>query len=487
MNNYLDSIVNELKDFPQSNSEILNLIQSRKNVYNHFKREFIKNINTIENEDLIAFALLIAAKNTDFELHQILSEHFDFNNINNPLAIFAKGIHGSKSGQNFAAFNLLYHSYKTQPLYFNFLDFALLLYLAKGLNLQTERKIILDDLIQKFPANIDLRLQQIDYFIDNNLFDDSKEFKQQINYLFNNITASAHWSNLAGICFNTGDIDNFFKCNEKAYTAEDFPSYNYVFIGNDKGKFPATDCLEFMNYLLDFLNANNIQAFPCSGSLLGLYRDGKLMDYDKDTDTGIIVNNNDEILNIIKILSANKILICSQINKLNFNKKILNISVSHKKNGSIVDIFFFHKNYYDYDKSHPKYNYLYTGIDTIVASRIVEFRPFKIIKKNLAGHIYNVPENIEEWLLQEYGKDWNKHISVWDSLIDAPNITEESKLAVFYFGSIRMHEAFRQKKYAKALNYYTQLKNRWNYPFTPQMCEIIETCLEKIKPQSKIE
>ena len=79
MNNYLDSIVNELKDFPQSNSEILNLIQSRKNVYNRFKREFIKNINTIENEDLIAFALLIAAKNTDFELHQILSEHFDFN------------------------------------------------------------------------------------------------------------------------------------------------------------------------------------------------------------------------------------------------------------------------------------------------------------------------------------------------------------------------------------------------------------------------
>ena len=90
MNNYLDSIVNELKDFPQSNSEILNLIQSRKNVYNHFKREFIKNINTIENEDLIAFALLIAAKNTDFELHQILSEHFDFNNINNPLAILPK-------------------------------------------------------------------------------------------------------------------------------------------------------------------------------------------------------------------------------------------------------------------------------------------------------------------------------------------------------------------------------------------------------------
>ena len=477
MNNYLDSIVNELKDFPQSNSEILNLIQSRKNVYNRFKREFIKNINTIENEDLIAFALLIAAKNTDFELHQILSEHFDFNNINNPLAIFAKGIHGSKSGQNFAAFNLLYHSYKTQPLYFNFLDFALLLYLAKELNLQTERKIILDDLIQKFPANIDLRLQQIDYFIDNNLFDDSKEFKQQINYLFNNITASAHWNNLAGICFNTGDIDNFFKCNEKAYTAEDFPSYNYVFISNDKGKFPATDCLEFMNYLLDFLNANNIQAFPCTGSLLGLYRDGKLMDYDKDTDIGIIVNNNDDVINIINIISTNENFYCTKIAECDLSKNILNIGVSDKKNGMVTDIFLHYK----------KDNFLYTGLNTKLCDFFWKHSEFTTIKAKLNNKEYYVPSNTKLYLTELYGKNWNEHISVWDSLLNCPNIPQSSQLAVFYFGSIRMHEAFRQKKYAKALNYYTQLKNRWQYPFTPQMCEIIETCLEKIKPQSKIE
>ena len=477
MNNYLDSIVNELKDFPQSNSEILNLIQSRKNVYNRFKREFIKNINTIENEDLIAFALLIAAKNTDFELHQILSEHFDFNNINNPLAIFAKGIHGSKSGQNFAAFNLLYHSYKTQPLYFNFLDFALLLYLAKELNLQTERKIILDDLIQKFPANIDLRLQQIDYFIDNNLFDDSKEFKQQINYLFNNITASAHWSNLAGICFNTGDIDNFFKCNEKAYTAEDFPSYNYVFISNDKGKFPATDCLEFMNYLLDFLDSYNIKAFLDGGSLLGLYRDGKLMDYDKDTDIGIVVNDNNDVLNIIKILSVNENFILPKINSLNLSKKILSISISDKQNSVITDIFFYYK----------ENNFLYSGLSTALGNFTWKYSAFDLIKIKFNNKEYYAPSNIELYLTELYGTNWKEHIEVWDSLVNCPNITPQSQLVVFFYGSIRMHEAFRQKKYAKALNYYTQLKNRWNYPFTAEMCEIIETCLEKIKPQSKIE
>lgn len=473
MNNYLDLIVDELKNFPQNNSQILNLIQSKKNVFNRFKRDFIKNINTISNDDLIAFAFLVCARNTDFEFHKILSEHFDLNTINTPLANFAKGIHGSKSGQNFAAFNLLWHTYKTQILYFNLLDIVLLIQLATDLNLQDQRKIILDDLLQKFPANIDLRLQQLSYFIDNNLFD-CEEFKQQINYLFNNITASAHWCMLAGICFNIGDVNNFFECNKKAYTAEDFPSYNYVFIGNDKGKFPSTDCLEFMNYLLDFLDANNIKAFPDGGSLLGLYRDGKLMDYDKDTDIGIIVNNNQEVLNIIKLLSANENFICSKIEYLDLHKNILNISVSNKQIDGITDIFFYYK----------KANFIYVGINTNTSNIYWKYSAFDLRKIKFNNHEYYIPDNTERFLTELFGETWREHINVWDSLVNCPNITPESKLAVFYFASMRMHEALRQKKYAKALNYYSQLKNRWQYPFTPRMIEKIETHLEKINTQN---
>lgn len=491
-NNYLDSIVNELKNFPQSNSEILNLIQSKKNVYNRFKREFIKEINNIKSKNLKAFALLVATNFKDNDFLNTITQNFNFDLINNDLAIFAKGIYFLSKNDNLKAVNLLWQSFNlNKHLYFNHQTFLTLICLFEDFKLSKERHILLQYLISTFPYVIEYHMQYILFLMQVKFNDDftltlaesNAIILREIDYIYNHAQTSFDWNFLADFYFKfVGDVDKFWECSKNATLTLNVTDNN-IDVKRDT-IFPIEIYKEHLDSLLDFLNANNIQAFPCSGSLLGLYRDGKLMDYDKDTDTGIIVNNNDEILNIIKILSANKILICSQINKLNFNKKILNISVSHKKNGSIVDIFFFHKNYYDYDKSHPKYNYLYTGIDTIVASLVEEFKPFKIIKKNLAGHIYNVPENIEEWLLQEYGKDWNKHISVWDSLINDPNITEESKLAVFYFGSIRMHEAFRQKKYAKALNYYTQLKNRWNYPFTAEMCQKIELCLEQIKPVS---
>ena len=50
---------------------------------------------------------------------------------------------------------------------------------------------------------------------------------------------------------------------------------------------------------------------------------------------------------------------------------------------------------------------------------------------------------------------------------------------------MRMHEALRQHKYAKALNYYTTLKDRWQYPFTSEMSAKIESYLEKIKAKQQ--
>ena len=493
-NNYLDSIVNELKNFPQSNSEILNLIQSKKNVYNRFKREFIKEINNIKSKNLKAFALLVATNFKDNDFLNTITQNFDFDLINNDLAIFAKGIYFLSKNDNLKAVNLLWQSFNlNKHLYFNHQTFLTLICLFEDFKLSKERHILLQYLISTFPYVIEYHMQYILFLVQVKFNDDftltlaesNAIILQEIDYIYNHAQTSFDWNFLADFYFKfVGDVDKFWECSKNAILTLNITNNDNNFSVTKEENFHPEIYREVLDLLLDFLDNNNIKAFPCSGTLLGLYRDGKLMDYDKDADIGIIVNNNDDIINIIKVISASDKFSCNKISELDLTKKVLNIGVNHKEKGAATDIFFFHKNYYDYDKSHPKYNYLYTGIDTISASRIVEFKPFKVTKKNLAGHIYNVPENIEEWLLQEYGKDWNKHISVWDSLINAPNITEESKLAVFYFGSIRMHEAFRQKKYAKALNYYTQLKNRWNYPFTAEMCQKIELCLEQIKPVS---
>ena len=127
-NNYLDFIVNELKNFPQSNSEILNLIQSKKNVYNRFKREFIKEINNIKSKNLKAFALLVATNFKDNDFLNTITQNFDFDLINNDLAIFAKGIYFLFKNDTLKAVNLLWPSFNfnhhlsfTHPTFLTFI------------------------------------------------------------------------------------------------------------------------------------------------------------------------------------------------------------------------------------------------------------------------------------------------------------------------------------------------------------------------------
>ena len=481
-NNYLDSIVNELKNFPQSNSEILNLIQSKKNVYNRFKREFIKNINNIKSKNLKAFALLVATNFKDNDFLNTITQNFDFDLINNDLAIFAKGIYFLSKNDNLKAVNLLWQSFNlNKHLYFNHQTFLTLICLFEDFKLSKERHILLQYLISTFPYVIEYHMQYILFLMQVKFNDDftltlaesNAIILREIDYIYNHAQTSFDWSFLADFYFKfVGDVDKFWECSKNATLTLNVTDKN-IDVKRDT-IFPIEIYKEHLDSLLDFLNANNIQAFPCTGSLLGLYRDGKLMDYDKDTDIGIIVNNNDDVINIINIISTNEKFYCTKIAECDLSKNILNIGVSDKKNGMVTDIFLHYK----------KDNFLYTGLNTKLCDFFWKHSEFTTIKANLNNKEYYVPSNTKLYLTELYGKNWNEHISVWDSLLNCPNIPQSSQLAVFYFGSIRMHEAFRQKKYAKALNYYTQLKNRWNYPFTAEMCQKIELCLEQIKPVS---
>ena len=481
-NNYLDSIVNELKNFPQSNSEILNLIQSKKNVYNRFKREFIKNINNIKSKNLKAFALLVATNFKDNDFLNTITQNFNFDLINNDLAIFAKGIYFLSKNDNLKAVNLLWQSFNlNKHLYFNHQTFLTLICLFEDFKLSKERHILLQYLISTFPYVIEYHMQYILFLMQVKFNDDftltlaesNAIILREIDYIYNHAQTSFDWSFLADFYFKfVGDVDKFWECSKNATLTLNVTDKN-IDVKRDT-IFPIEIYKEHLDSLLDFLNANNIQAFPCSGSLLGLYRDGKLMDYDKDTDIGIIVNNNDDVINIINIISTNEKFYCTKIAECDLSKNILNIGVSDKKNGMVTDIFLHYK----------KDNFLYTGLNTKLCDFFWKHSEFTTIKANLNNKEYYVPSNTKLYLTELYGKNWNEHISIWDSLLNCPNIPQSSQLAVFYFGSIRMHEAFRQKKYAKALNYYTQLKNRWNYPFTAEMCQKIELCLEQIKPVS---
>ena len=69
-------------------------------------------------------------------------------------------------------------------------------------------------------------------------------------------------------------------------------------------------------------------------------------------------------------------------------------------------------------------------------------------------------------------------------MLSCPNLSEKSKLYVFYFGINYLFEYLRKNNYEKSNYIYKELQ-RWEYPFTLEMKNHIENYLEQIKANGK--
>lgn len=162
--NYLDLVSNELRDFPENNSEVLNLIQSRKNSFNRFKREFLKNIDSIKNKNLKAFALLVSTRFQDDDFLNILNTKFDYDLLNNELANFAKGIYYLHKKENFKAINLLWKIFIDNKNLFTKDDFIALNDLLQYFGVSSKQNELLNYLLNNFPYEL-VYHQKIVFFL----------------------------------------------------------------------------------------------------------------------------------------------------------------------------------------------------------------------------------------------------------------------------------------------------------------------------------
>jgi hypothetical protein len=235
-----------------------------------------------------------------------------------------------------------------------------------------------------------------------------------------------------------------------------------------KSKFNSSNCFDSMNEIVDILEAENIKPFPAFGSLLGLVRDGKFMDYDKDADLGIFVNNYDEVHRIVSIL-------CQEL-KFTSPGMINNSKESHMWNVGIfdtqrivaIDLFFFYHNQ----------NHIETGIYSTCAVLKWAFEPFELVRGSLAGKEYWLPNNTEKHLTELY-ENWREPVEVWDSLINCPNLIKSSRPQVLYYGLLRLYNAMADGKTKKVLNYYETLTNRWGMQISPEASANIHKLLSE--------
>ena len=426
-NNYLDLIISELKNFPENSSQILSLIQSKKNVFNRFKREFIKNVDNIKNKNLKAFALLVASLHKNDEFLQILNNKFEYSVLNSKLAIFAKNIYFAYKNPGDKAANLL-------------LD-CLGLY--------------------------------------NNLF---KNQSNLIDMLCLNMKDPIKLNKIAStFAYYHNDKENFFRFNELA-------------ISNINTNLPilppppiipynSETCLESVNKIIDILESIGEKPFLEGGTLLGMYREGKLIEFDYDADIGIIIDNSkytnkqnmkNYVNKIIRLILADSsfksIIVCDDEDYY----YLLNIFDTHMNH---IDLSFFYKNFFN----EPNNNSLYTGCPSAFTPLLWECSNFNLVRKNFAGKKYWVPNDTEKYLIENYGENWRTPIERFSNY---ENIPKQCKLGCFYRYFPALIESLRRKNYDRSIIYYENLQ-RWEYPFTLEMTNHIENYLEQIKTNEK--
>ncbi len=231
--------------------------------------------------------------------------------------------------------------------------------------------------------------------------------------------------------------------------------------------FDSSQCLSSMNEVIDILELHGIKPFVAFGSLLGLVRDGKFMDYDKDADIGIFIHDYDEIFKIVSILcESSKFISPDMVNKSK-ESNFWNVSIIDTERIAVIDLFFF------YNQS----THIEAGVYRSCAALKWAFKPFELVRGNLAGKKYWLPDNIEQHLEELYG-NWREPVEVWDSLVDCPNLIRSSQPQVLYYGLLRLHNAIAEGKNKKILNYYEKLTTRWGMCFSPEAESNIKRLLQ---------
>jgi len=160
---------------------------------------------------------------------------------------------------------------------------------------------------------------------------------------------------------------------------------------------------------IDLLASFDIDAFPISGTLLGLVREGGLLEHDYDIDIGVFAAKTDT-LQLLNCLSKNSRFIAVY--------ELQHMVQATHENGTVIDIFLHYeengKCWHGTD-IHRWYNTL-----------------FELESATYQGRTFLTPGKPERYLEENYG-DWRRRPLFWDYSFDTPNQQFANTRKAVYF------------------------------------------------------
>lgn len=428
--------------------------QCRFEDYLAFKQAFYKFPKNRMTSVLKTYFLLTALLHKDYRQAHFLFETYDYKNMTDTASQIALGRFYAKFKVRTQATYYLLPIFKNNKL--DFVSCRMLLEMLSETAQYKECDQVIQFLLKEYPDTLEVKIDVSLFQINTaHLFPRSRqEILNNLNYLVQRCVTADHFLQIANCFFLAGCFD---KAVDLSFQALEKVSYSFKATASDY-EFNSSLCLDSMNVIIDVLSETlDIKAFPVFGSLLGLVRDGKFMDYDKDADLGIFIENTDEIVKIVKTLCSHTRFTAPSIISAPKASNVWNIAIYDGQNSTGIDLFFFYKQPAHFE----------TGIYTACGILKWAFSPFELVQGTLAGKTYWLPENVEQHLTELYN-NWKEPVEAWDSLLNCPNLTKDSSHASVLYGLLRLYQALQDGKTKKALNYYQTLSTRFGMQFSPQ-------------------
>lgn len=190
------------------------------------------------------------------------------------------------------------------------------------------------------------------------------------------------------------------------------------------------------------LAAQNIQAFPFAGTLLGIMREGQLLTFDKDLDIAVWMESWNDCCHALEQLGWRKV--PAGISYSNYRDYV------HAESGITLDVCGLRKrgeNQIVGGFALPNYPPEY--------QRVSVFPVFELIRRRTAYGDVWFPHPAEKILRAFYG-DWRTPNPYWDTVISALNL-EKYTLLVKCYAYYRLAQRWLSGDLTKAWSYATQI------------------------------
>ena len=449
-NKYLKDLNESLLNKKQSS--LTGDIEKNINTYTNVKEEYLK-LGNIRIELLSAkvfvYLLLIAIDWRDISFCRVLINNHNFKNIDLDSAKIALARFYKIEGRLYDVSNILYPLFESDKL--KSVDIETLFDALQKTAQYDKCDKVLKYALEKYKGFVGWQILALKYQVGIvHLYPKNKNFIiNNIKFLKNKCKTSEEIYFLGAASYQAGLIELGFECLKNSFF---YPSNLDDWKDEEAHGFSPDIAFQSMLKLIDIIDDQGIKAFPVFGSLLGLYRDGQFMDYDKDVDVGVFIDDVASLNEFIKeICVRGKFAAPCMVTQPSESHK-WNVAIVDIENNVSIDIFFFHKN---------ESNSYESGIYTAGGVLKWIFKDIKLEQSTIAGNELWAPANIEEHLAEIYGNSWNQKIEVWDSLINCPNLSNDSNIPVNYYALQRLYKAIKQKKLLKINNYIDGLGGKW--------------------------